>query len=114
NLFVVSTIATVLFLGGGHGPFPGFDEAVAAQIEGVLHQISGPIGWFFNSLIDGPTLVAALWVIVKSYALVIFAIVFLASLPRFRIDQLMDFGWKRLIPLSLLLFIAVTFVRELV
>ncbi len=114
NLFVVSTIAVVLFLGGGHGPFPGFDQAVSAQIESVLQGMSGPIGWFFNSLIDGPTLVAAVWVIVKTYSLVIFAILVRATLPRFRMDQLMDFGWKRLIPLSMILLIAVTFLRELV
>ena len=114
NLFVVSTIAVVLFLGGGHGPFAGFDEAVAGQIEAVLRQISGPFGWLLNSLIDGPTLVVAVWVILKTYALVIFAILVRATLPRFRIDQLMDFGWKRLIPLSLILLVAVTFLRELV
>ncbi|MBP6746967.1 NADH-quinone oxidoreductase subunit H, partial [bacterium] len=55
-----------------------------------------------------------LWVILKVYGLVIFAILIRATLPRFRIDQLMAFGWKRLIPLSLIVFIIVVFAREFV
>lgn len=114
NLFVVSTIATVMFLGGGHGPFPGLDEATASEIGRLIAAVPGFAGWLLDSLIDPPTLVAAFWVILKTYSLVIFAILVRATLPRFRIDQLMDFSWKRLIPLSLILLVAVTFLRELV
>jgi NADH-quinone oxidoreductase subunit H len=52
--------------------------------------------------------------LLKVYGLVIFAILIRATLPRFRIDQLMAFGWKRLIPLSLIVFIIVVFAREFV
>lgn len=115
NLFVVCTIATVMFLGGGHGPFPGLDKLLADWLGGILSALpAGPVGWLINSLIDPATLIAVFWVILKTYTLVIFAILVRATLPRFRIDQLMAFGWKRLIPLALILLIAVTFLKELV
>lgn len=108
NLFIVCSVATVMFLGGGLGPVPALD-AWAMQFWQNLTTSVPALG----SFIDPHTLVAAFWVVVKTYSLVIFAILVRATLPRFRIDQLMDFGWKKLIPLSLILLIAVTFLREI-
>jgi NADH:ubiquinone oxidoreductase subunit H len=109
NLFIVASIASVMFLGGGLGPVPSLD---AWAVQGLQKLISENPA--LASFIDPRTLVAAFWVILKTYLLVTFAILVRATLPRFRIDQLMDFGWKRLIPLVLILLVAVTFLRELV
>ena len=62
-----------LFLGGPNGPlFPRHPGCLA-------------VFWFFPKLIG--LLFCFVW--------------FRASLPRFRYDQLMDLGWKVLIPLGL-------------
>ncbi|HWG74178.1 MAG TPA: complex I subunit 1 family protein [Acidimicrobiales bacterium] len=71
NLVVNSTIITTLWLGGPDGP----------QID---HFSIGPF-WF------------ALKVLILLYIFVWIR----ATLPRLRYDQLMDLGWKRLIPLAL-------------
>lgn len=119
NLFVVCSIASVMFLGGGHPIFPGMEKAFIEALSAFLDNLPGAgamfgFGWFVKSLVNPATVSQALWIILKTYSLVIFAILIRATLPRFRIDQLMDFGWKRLVPLSLILLIAVTFLRELV
>jgi NADH-quinone oxidoreductase subunit H len=72
NLITMSAIIVTLFFGG---PTPAF----------------GPEG----------ALIGLAWFVVK---LVFFLFVFVwirATLPRFRYDQLMDLGWKRLIPAAL-------------
>jgi NADH-quinone oxidoreductase subunit H len=72
NLITMSAIIVTLFFGG---PAPAF----------------GP---------DGPLLGLG-WFVLK---LVVFLFVFVwirATLPRFRYDQLMDLGWKRMIPVAL-------------
>jgi NADH-quinone oxidoreductase subunit H len=77
NLVTMSGVAITLFLGGPNGP--GVDRA---DNWGALISF----GWF----------VGKLWVF-------LFAAVWLrASVPRMRYDQLMDLGWRVLIPLSLL------------
>ncbi len=73
NTITMSAIIVTLFLGGPAGPAP-FGPAV---VWGTL--------WFTLKLL-----------------VFLFTFVWLrATLPRFRYDQLMDLGWKRLIPLSL-------------
>jgi len=76
NVITMSAIIVTLFLGGPDGPTPHIM---------VLNQLV-PVAWFL-----GKTL------------LFLFAYVwFRAALPRLRYDQLMDLGWKILIPLSLI------------
>jgi NADH-quinone oxidoreductase subunit H len=67
NLFLISAIATTVFLGGWHGPLLP--------------------GW--------------LWFILKTVFMTFLIMWFRWTFPRFRVDQLMHFGWKVLLPLSL-------------
>jgi NADH-quinone oxidoreductase subunit H len=79
NMFVVSAITTTLFLGGWHGPWvtlPGLPAEVSRGLFGLA------------------------WFQAKCYA-VIFVMMWLRwTLARLRVDQLMDFSWKVLLPLS--------------
>ena len=75
NTITMSAITVTLFFGGPDGPIPHIPH---------LYWL-WPILWFL-----GKTIVF------------LFVFVWLrAALPRMRYDQLMDLGWKRLIPLSL-------------
>ena len=76
NMVTVSAVATDLFLGGWHGPFP-----LPAGFEWI---------WFF----------------VKLFALLFFYIWMRWTLPRYRYDQLMEFGWKWLLPLAVINLLA--------
>ena len=49
-----------------------------------------------NELIQGP-----FWFFLKLFAFLFFYIWMRGTLPRFRYDQLMDFGWKFLLPVSI-------------
>jgi NADH-quinone oxidoreductase subunit H len=69
----VSVIATVLFLGGWNGPF-------VEQVPWL-----GPLYFF-----------------AKVFFFLFLYIWLRATLPRFRYDQLMNFGWKCLLPVALL------------
>jgi NADH-quinone oxidoreductase subunit H len=50
----------------------------------------------------GPWLPPLLWFLLKTFAFIGFFILLRAALPRPRYDQLMAYGWKVLLPLSLL------------
>ena len=50
----------------------------------------------------GPIAPSPVWFLGKVFLLLFLFIWFRATLPRFRYDQLMNFGWKRLLPLALL------------
>jgi len=80
NMITVACLATLLFLGGWHGPIFG---------PGILQALL-PIFWF----------AAKVFVFLFIYIWV------RGTLPRFRYDQLMAFGWKFLLPLSLVNLIA--------
>ncbi len=74
HMITISAVGVTLFLGGWHGP--------------RFHVV--------------PWLWPLLWFLVKLFV-VIFALVWIrATLPRFRYDRLMSFGWKVLIPVGLL------------
>jgi NADH-quinone oxidoreductase subunit H len=75
NMITVSCLATLLFLGGWHGPVFG----------GPLLRAVLPVLWFFLKLLF--FMFVYIWV--------------RGTLPRFRYDQLMNFAWKFLFPLAI-------------
>jgi NADH-quinone oxidoreductase subunit H len=82
EMFIISAVASVLFLGGYHAPLPAL-------------QMLGPIGL-------GP-----LWLIAKAWFLVFIMMWLRWTLPRLRVDQLMYVAWKVLLPISMLLVVIV-------
>ena len=90
NIIAVSALATTLFLGGYHA-LPGL---------GFTEQWLG--GWF-----------TLIWFFAKVN---LFCFIFMwlrGSLPRLRYDQFMKFGWKVLIPVSLIWILIVASLRVL-
>ena len=79
-MFAISGLAVTLFLGGGAGP------GVAA------------LPWL-----------STVWFIAKIFALIAVMIWLRGTLPRLRVDQLMGFAWKFLLPLSILNIIVAGF-----
>ncbi len=75
NMITVACLASLLFLGGWHGPLFG-----PPVLQALL-----PIFWF----------------VLRVFVFLFIYIWVRGTLPRFRYDQLMAFGWKFLLPLSL-------------
>lgn len=80
NMIAASAVMTVLFLGGWHVPF--------IDTFGLSPMVVSLMG-------------------IGAFMLKIFAFIFVFmwvrwSIPRFRYDQLMNLGWKVLLPLGLL------------
>jgi NADH-quinone oxidoreductase subunit H len=88
HLFVGAGLATTLFLGGWRGPGAG-----EASILGVLLGF----GYF----------------LVKTVFLIFLMMWIRGTFPRIRIDHLLDFGWKFLVPVGLLALMAVALVLKL-
>ena len=90
NLLASSLLVTVLYLGGWGLPLPGvIERMVPAEFQ------NGP---FLQALVGLTGLLATL---LKAYCFLFFAILTRWTLPRVRIDQLLDLGWKFLLPVSL-------------
>jgi len=87
NMITVACLASLLFLGGWHGPLLG-----PPILQAIL-----PVFWF---------------------ALRVFVFLFIyiwvrGTLPRFRYDQLMAFGWKYLLPLAIANLVITAFIVAL-
>jgi NADH-quinone oxidoreductase subunit H len=88
NIIAVSALATTLFLGGYHA-IPGL---------GFTEQWLG--GWF-----------TLIWFFIKVLFFFFIFVWLRGTLPRLRYDQFMQFGWKVLIPVSLLWILVVATLR---
>jgi NADH-quinone oxidoreductase subunit H len=82
NMITVSCVATLLFFGGASSPFghliPDFGGAIVTAILPIL------------------------WFVFKVFCFLFLFVWVRWTIPRFRYDQLMGFGWKFLLPVAML------------
>jgi NADH-quinone oxidoreductase subunit H len=88
NMVTVSALATTLFLGGWRAPWP------ISMWEGAN------TGWW-----------PMLWFLMKVFVFIFIFIWLRGTLPRLRYDQFMRFGWKVLIPISIVWIMVVAIAR---
>jgi len=139
NMITVSCLATILFFGGWLSPFPDswtwqlFLPGVGLVLLGMycawdtfmnmrgiarlqfavvtmLCLVGGAICLMpaVQPVIEGP-----FWFTTKVVAFLFFYVWTRGTLPRFRYDQLMSFGWKLLLPVSLANLVVTSFVMVL-
>jgi NADH-quinone oxidoreductase subunit H len=86
NMVTVSAVATNLYLGGWHGPFTCGPESQASPGDNWCIPVE--YGWIL---------------FLAKVAVLLFVYVWIRwTLPRYRYDQLMQFGWKFLLPASVI------------
>lgn len=90
NMVTVSALATTLFLGGWRAPWP----------ISLWNQAN--VGWW-----------PMIWFFGKVFAFIFVFIWLRGTLPRLRYDQFMKFGWKVLIPVSIVWILIVAIARYL-
>ena len=81
NMITVACVATLLFFGGWSSPFGHLLPSVGGEVVQSLL----PVFWF----------------VLKVFLFLFLYIWVRGTLPRFRYDQLMGFGWKFLLPLAI-------------
>jgi NADH-quinone oxidoreductase subunit H len=86
---------------GYHTEYSGMRYGLFAMAEYInLITLSGLAVTLFFGGWGGPVLPGPLWFVIK-LALLVFIFMWLrATLPRLRYDQLMQFGWKVLLPVA--------------
>jgi NADH:ubiquinone oxidoreductase subunit H len=90
--FLLAAMAATLFLGGWQGPGVGWLYSMA-----ITEANPAGSGWF--NLLAG--VLGVFYFLLKTYILFFVMVWVRGAFPRLRIDQLMDFGWKFLIPFTL-------------
>ena len=132
NMITVSCLATILFFGGWLSPFPDswtwqqYIPGVAllcaafylaydtvrnmrgiARIQlAVVTLIAAGLGLLCLHPAVMPIVQGPFWFLLKVVLILFFYVWTRGTLPRFRYDQLMSFGWKLLLPVSLVNLVA--------
>jgi NADH-quinone oxidoreductase subunit H len=86
NMITVGCVATLLFFGGWTSPFGD----LIPPSENVFFDAGLSLFWF----------------VLKVFAFLFLYVWVRGTLPRFRYDQLMNFGWRWLMPLAILNIVA--------
>jgi NADH-quinone oxidoreductase subunit H len=82
NMITVGCVATLLFLGGWTSPF----GHLLPTPDNIVLRVLLPIFWF----------------VLKVFSFLFLYVWVRGTLPRFRYDQLMNYGWRWLMPLAIL------------
>lgn len=90
NLVLSALLVSVLYLGGWSFPIP---------VEWLASWLGQPIDAPVTQVITAS--IGIVMTVLKAYLLVFLAILLRWTTPRVRIDQLLDLGWKFLLPVSL-------------
>src|SRR5579864_2381890 len=132
NMLTVSCLATILFFGGWLSPLPdswhwqiflpgaglvllglycAYDTITEmrgiARIQlAVVTMLAGGIGLLCLLPAVAPVILGPFWFLTKVFFVIFFYVWTRSTLPRMRYDQLMSFGWKLLLPVSLLNLVA--------
>ena len=114
NLFISSGLAAILFLGGSHLPISAASEQALYNLLSNVSFELPVVGSFYGMFehLNLTWVLASITLLVKIYIMFLVAIWIRATLPRLRQDQLMEFGWKYLIPLSLGIIFILALVLE--
>jgi len=88
---------------GYHSEYSGmkFGMFFVGEYLGITLISALTVALFFGGWM-GPLLPPLAWFLIKTFLFICFFILLRAALPRPRYDQLMSFGWKVMLPLSLL------------
>ncbi|MEJ6979902.1 NADH-quinone oxidoreductase subunit NuoH [Pedobacter sp. P351] len=89
---------------GFHSEYSGmkFGMFFIGEYLGITLISSMVVTLFFGGWLGPSFLPPLVWFILKTFVFILFFILLRASLPRPRYDQLMEYGWKILLPVALL------------
>lgn len=89
---------------GFHSEYSGmkFGMFFIGEYLGITLISSMVVTLFFGGWLGPEFLPPLVWFVLKTFVFIVFFILLRASLPRPRYDQLMEYGWKILLPVALL------------
>ena len=91
-------------IAGFHSEYSGmkFGMFFVGEYVGIVLISSLTVALYFGGWLGPDFLPPAVWFILKTFGFIMVFILLRASMPRPRYDQLMDFGWKILLPITII------------